>query len=83
MPPAPLMVKLLTFPVKMEAGSVMAAVLVKAKVAPALPALIVPLVFTGVFPEMVKVFAPRVNGPFVSDSVAATVREFVRVTMDI
>ena len=82
MPPVPLMVRLLTFPEKTETGSVMAAVLVKAKVAPALLALIVPLVLTGELPEMARVLAPRVNVPFVSESVAATFREFVIETIE-
>ena len=63
MPPMPLMVKLLTFPVKIDAGRAIAEELVKAKVAAALLASINPLVLVGELPAMVKVFAARLSVP--------------------
>jgi hypothetical protein len=62
-PPVPLMVKLLTFPVNIEAGRVIAAVFIKAKVALASLASIKPLVRVGELPAIVNVFAPRLNVP--------------------
>jgi hypothetical protein len=62
-PPSPLTVKLLILPEKMEAGRVIAVVLVKARVAEAFPASIVPLIRLGELPAMVKVFAARPSVP--------------------
>ena len=65
MPPAPLIVKLFTFPIKMEEGSIIATGLVKTKVEEVFPASINPLEipFVGELPEIVNVFEPIVSVP--------------------
>ena len=72
-PPLPLIVKLLTFPAKIDVGRVIADELVKAKVALALLASIFPLVLVGELPAMVKVFAAMVNVPEIKSSNPLTV----------
>ena len=72
-PPVPLMVKLFTTPVNIEEGSVIAEVLVNNNVALALLASMVPLVRDGELPEIVSVFAPRLNVPLVNVRVPPTV----------
>ena len=62
-PPVPLIVKLFISPVKTEAGSIIGEVLVKARVEPALPALIKPLVLAGELPAIVNMLAPRLKVP--------------------
>ena len=69
--PAPLIVKLFTFALKIDAGSVIAEALVSAIVAEALLASIVPLVLVGALPEIVKVFAPTVKAPDVKVNIPA------------
>ena len=65
-PPAPLKVRLLTAPVNIDAGSVMAEELLNSKVAPALLASMFPLVLVGAVPDIVNVFDPTVKVPFVN-----------------
>ena len=74
-PPEPLMVKLFTLPVKIEAGRIMAEDLVNNRVAETLFASMFPVVRVGEFPEIVKVFAARLRVPLVKARVPPTLTE--------
>jgi hypothetical protein len=62
-PPEPLSVRLFTFPVNIEAGSVIVLELLKDAVALALLASILPVVRVGELLEIFRVYGPTVNVP--------------------
>jgi len=71
-PPKPLIVKLFTLPLKIEAGRIMAEEFVKDSVAELLLASMFPVVLEGEFPEIVKVFVARLKVPLVNARVPPT-----------
>jgi hypothetical protein len=74
-PPAPLIVKLLTLPVKIDAGNVIAEVFAKAKVAEALLASTNPLlVLVGELPAIVNVLPARLRVPDVKPNNPFTIK---------
>ena len=80
-PPLPLMVKLLIFPVKVDAGKVQRLVFVNITLALELLASMPPAVYDTVAPFIVNVFAPIVKTPAVKVNVFVTVTFEAGVTV--